>query len=128
VVREGADTFVVEVELAKDGPQGDKIASTLKSVEVGTDVDGELITSCVVMPAELQAHSGAEPKLSKNQQTMFSILHGAGQGGLTTEQWNEKARAVGIGVKRHADHYDIREALRDKSLVREFNGRWYVTN
>jgi hypothetical protein len=128
VTRDGADTVIVEVELAKDGPQGDRIASTLKAVEVGTDVDGK-ITSCVVMPEDVKVVTApGEPKLSKNQQTKFSILHAAGQGGLTTERWNEKARAVDIGVKRKADLYDIREALKSRNLVREFNGRWNVSN
>jgi hypothetical protein len=128
VRREGTEAFVVEVECAKDGPQGDRIASKLEVVEVGKDVDGETITSCVVQPADASIQTNSGPTLTKNQQTMFSLLQSAGQGGLSTEQWNEKARGVGIGVKRHADHYDIREALKSKTLVREFNGRWYVAS
>jgi hypothetical protein len=67
------------------------------------------------------------PKLTKNQQTMYGLLHSAGQAGLTTEEWYEKTRGVGIGLKRHADLYDIREALRSKSLVHEYAGRWNIT-
>ena len=66
------------------------------------------------------------PKLTKNQQTMFSLLHGAGQAGLTTEQWYEQARAVDIGTKRKADLYDIRAALKSKGLVREYGVRWNI--
>ena len=34
----------------KDGDsEGQVVASTLKSIEVGTDADGESITSCVVV-------------------------------------------------------------------------------
>ena len=47
---------------------------------------------------------------------MFSILHDAGECGLTTEQWNEHARDAGIGIKRKADLYDIRVALKSKGL------------
>ena len=57
---------------------------------------------------------------------MFSILRAAGATGLTTEQWNEKARAVDIGIKRKADLYDIREALRSKGVVRHYGERWNV--
>ena len=39
---------------------------------------------------------------------MFSLLQRAGSGGLTTEEWNERARNEGIGVNRKADLYDIR--------------------
>jgi len=66
----------------------------------------------------------AGPKLTKNQQTMYSILRDAGQGGLSAEQWNAKCREVGVGDKRKADIYDNRASLRDKHMVREFNGIW----
>jgi len=62
----------------------------------------------------------ANPRLTKNQETMLSILHGAGAAGLTTEQWNEQARSVDIGTKRKADLYDIREKLKSKELVRQY--------
>jgi hypothetical protein len=55
---------------------------------------------------------------------MFSILRGAGASGLTTEQWNERARNEGVGLTRKADLYDIREALKSKGLVRHYADRW----
>jgi len=45
---------------------------------------------------------------------MFSILHAAGARGLDLEQWNEQARAVGIGTKRPATLLDLRMALKAK--------------
>src|SRR5262245_52383583 len=124
VKRDASDAIVVEVEFLKDGPSGDIIASKLEVVEVGKDEDGEDITSCIIRPTEVSEPMNAGPKLTKNQQTMYSILRDAGQGGLTAEQWNEKLREVGIGVKRKADIYDNRASLLNKRLVREFNGRW----
>lgn len=49
VKRDGANNILVEVELMKDGAQGDIIASRLEVVTVGTDEDGEAITSCIVV-------------------------------------------------------------------------------
>jgi AAA domain len=49
VKRDGANNILVEVELMKDGAQGDIIASKLEVVTVGTDEDGDAITSCVVI-------------------------------------------------------------------------------
>jgi hypothetical protein len=49
VKRDGANNILVEVELMKDGAQGDIIASRLEVVTVGTDEDGDAITSCVVI-------------------------------------------------------------------------------
>jgi hypothetical protein len=127
VRRDAAGNVIVEVEYMKDGPEGDIIANRLEVVEVGTDEDGDPISSCVVVPVEGQAATVAsEPKLTANQKTMFSILHAAGAAGLTTEQWYDRAREAGLGVKRKADLYDLREALRAKKLVRCYGDRWTV--
>jgi hypothetical protein len=109
----------------KDGAEGAVIASRLETAELGLDDDGDPITSCVVVPVERTALPAAdEPRLSRNQQTMFSILYDAKR--LTLEQWNEKTREAGIGVKRKADLVDIRTALKAKGLVCETMDCWMV--
>ncbi len=52
VRRDAADNIVVEVELAKDGPQGAQVVSSLDVVEVGRDEDGEAMTSCVIIASD----------------------------------------------------------------------------
>jgi hypothetical protein len=127
IKRDSAGNIEVTVEHMKDGAQGDKICSRLEPVEVGIDEDGEAITSCVVVPAEINDSSDATgPKLSRNQQTMFSILHDAGERGLSTEVWNERAREAGIGTQRKADLYDIRAALKAKRVIRQTMTGWAV--
>jgi hypothetical protein len=49
VSRDTADNILVKVELMKDGAQGDVIGSKLETVTVGTDEDGDPITSCIVV-------------------------------------------------------------------------------
>jgi hypothetical protein len=126
VKRDAAGNVVAEVEWMKDGPEGDVIVSKLDAVEVGIDDDGEPITSCVVEPVDITATAPAEPKLTKNQQTMFAVLHTAGSAGLSTDEWNERARSAGLGVNRKADLYDFREALKSKGRVRQYGHRWTV--
>jgi len=126
VKRDASDAILVEVEFQKDGAAGDIIASKLEVVEVGKDEDGEVISSCVIRPAEISEPTATGPKLSKNQQTMFSLLQSAGASGLTTERWYEMARNEGIGVKRKADLYDIRETIKSTGLVRQYGDRWNV--
>ena len=110
---------------ADDSEEGAQIAFTLESVVVGTDVDGNQTTAPVVLAADQQSlATPGGPKLTKNQQTMYSLLHTAGQGGLSTEEWNEKARAEGLGIKRKADLYDIRAALSSKGLIRQTPNGW----
>jgi hypothetical protein len=109
---------------ANDSEEGERIAFTLESVEIGPET-----TAPVVVPAEDQPRvTTSEPRLTKNLQTMFSLLHAAGQTGLTTDEWNEQARAQGIGVKRRADLYDFRESLKAKGLVRPYADRWNVAS
>ncbi|MGA8969473.1 MAG: hypothetical protein WB499_09640 [Pseudolabrys sp.] len=94
---------------ANDSEDGAQVAFTLESVVVGTDADGNQTTAPVVRAADQQSPVASDgPKLTKNQQTMFSLLRTAGPGGFTTEQWNERAGNKGVGVKRKADLYDIR--------------------
>ena len=52
VKRETDGTITVELELAKDEPQGIVVANRLETVVVGTDEDGDDIVSCVIVPAE----------------------------------------------------------------------------
>lgn len=125
VKRDIGGTITTTVEWLKDGAEGDQVHSRLDVVELGDDQDGEAITSCVIEPAKV-SQLGTPSKLSKNQQTMLSILTEAGAGGLTVEEWNDKARVEGIGVNRRADLRDNRVALKAKSLVYEFNDRWYA--
>jgi AAA domain len=124
VRRDSSDAIIVEVEFLKDGAAGDIITSRLVPMDVGKDSDDETISSCVIEPYDVPKAVEVGPKLSKNQQTMFSLLHGAGPTGLTTERWNEMAREVDIGIKRKADLYDIRESLKGKNLVRQYGDRW----
>ena len=54
VSRDAGGNIVMTVEYMKDGPEGDRIVSRLEQIEVGEDEDGEPITSCVVVPADLE--------------------------------------------------------------------------
>jgi hypothetical protein len=53
VRRDAEANVVATVEFMKDGPEGDEIVSFLEQTAVGTDEDGEDITSCVVRPSGL---------------------------------------------------------------------------
>ena len=59
------------IEHMKDGPAGAVIASKLESVNLGTDIDGDSITSCIIAPSEAGA---AGAKLTKVQRFAFDLL------------------------------------------------------
>jgi hypothetical protein len=52
VKRDSSGTIVTEVEHMKDGAEGEQTFSKLEVVEVDTDEDGDVITSCVIEPTD----------------------------------------------------------------------------
>jgi hypothetical protein len=123
VTRDLAKNILVEIEFMKDGEGCEAIISKLESVEVGTDQDGETITSCVVVPSEAVAPEHRGTRLTPNQQTMLDVLVRAGRP-LTAEEWAELASEAGLGGKRRAWSWDLRNALQKKGLVYEGVNGW----
>jgi hypothetical protein len=58
-------------EHMKEGEAGAVLASTLERVDLGSDDDGDEISSCVVVASEAGA---AGPKLTKTQRFAFDAL------------------------------------------------------
>jgi hypothetical protein len=118
VKRDAADNIVVTVEWMKDGPEGDQIVSLLEPIKVGLDVDGDKITSCVIVPVEGAAASAAQKgkakRLSKGAQTALRALTEAldevgsvppasnhipsNVRTVTVDQWRQYAYARGIST------------------------------
>ena len=127
VKKNGNGEVETVVEYMKDGSDGLKLISRLDVIEVGTDENGDPITSCVVIPIEeTKQAEPAGPRLTKNERTMLTLLREAGSQGLTKVEWNERARAIGIGTNRRQDLYDIRRALQEKGLICEGIHGWFV--
>jgi hypothetical protein len=122
VVKAG-DVRTGTVVKANDSEEGERVTFALKSVVIGHNEDGDT-TAPVVIPADAQPIGESIPRLTKNQQTLFQILHAAGERGLTLDDWNAKAREAGLGTNRRADLHDWREALKSKGLVYEHNNGW----
>lgn len=115
------------VTKANDLPEGPLFSFKSEMHEFGTDEDGDPISVNIVAETDqIATAKSTEPKLSENQRVMFRLLHDTGQTGFTTEEWSDAARAVGIEKKQR--HYEIRMALKDKGMVREYGGRWFVSN
>jgi AAA domain len=123
-VLKGDSVRTATVVKANDSEEGEQVAFDLESVSISQD--GQT-TAPIVVPATIpDASASTGPKLTKNQQSMFSLLYEAGPNGLTTDEWNSKARDAGLGVTRKADLYDFRAALKGKGLVKDYCGRWSV--
>ncbi len=118
------------VTKANDAPEGPLFSFKSEVHEFGTDEDGDLITVNIVSSEEVSqvATPPREPKLTLNERTLFAILHKATSQRLTLEDWNNKARAAGIGIKRKATLTDIHNSLLDKKLVRNCGDVWHAAH
>jgi AAA domain-containing protein len=123
------DVKTATVTDANDLAEGKLFSFGSQRYVFGIDEDGDDDSVYIVGPDTFfgEAERAAPPpsaKLTPNQQTMFTILWNAGQGGLTVEEWNRQAKEAGLGVGRPATLYDLRDKLKDKSLVYEYAGLW----
>jgi KaiC/GvpD/RAD55 family RecA-like ATPase len=92
VKRNTADNIVVEVEFMRDGPEGERVVSRLEQIQVGTDADGDPITSCVVMPVDGPQTATARHGLSQRCSDALAALDGcAGADGFAeVYAWREE--------------------------------------
>ena len=118
----------VTIYKANELPEGPLMRFKMEPYSTGlSDEDGDPVEVWIAGPDKLAgAPRQRQNKLTKNQQTLFAILHDAGGVGLTSEEWNDKARDVGIGTGRRADLYDNRCALQTRKLVYQSGGKWFV--
>jgi AAA domain-containing protein len=108
---------------ANDSEEGERVSFQLESVVVGEDGT----TAPVVVPVlEPKAPTAPEAKLNDNQEAMLRLLRDAGARGLSTDDWNARARDTGIGLRRKATLHNLKEQLRDRGLVRKYNDIWHA--
>jgi hypothetical protein len=112
VTRDAADNVVAEVELSKDGPSGEQFVSKLEPIDVGINDDGEMETTCLVIPVDakpvplMKKERGPsdQAKLVRTALAEAILAHGvenpvipAGLKGVDIEEWREECYRRGIG-------------------------------
>lgn len=138
-----ANTVVLTVEYQKDGAEGEEIASRLELVEVGTDDDGDPITSMVVEPIEGYVAPVTETKLSNKLRIALEVLfrgindYGetlpasfslpAQTQGITVERWREMLISAGeinpdAANPRSAFKNTIKDPLKVRNKIADKDG------
>jgi hypothetical protein len=79
VKRDNEGLIIATVQCMKDGGDGDNITSSLRVIDVGTDDNGQTISSCVIEPADNTPASKSKPKkkLSPKDQIALDTLNRA---------------------------------------------------
>ena len=148
VTRDGENVFV-KVEFMKDGQEGDTIASRFEVVEVGTDEDGEPITSGVMVESEAKRAKTTKKgrSLSKGAKVALTALQEAvaeaGEQAPTSnhipaharvvslELWRKYAYARGISGSEDADARRMAfkrgaEGLFAEGIVGTWDGKCWI--
>jgi hypothetical protein len=71
VERDKDGVITATVEHMKDAEAGIVLASKLERIELGTDPDGDVLSSCIIVPTDVPIKG---PKLSKTNALAFNIL------------------------------------------------------
>ncbi len=82
VRKDATDNIVAELELSKDGETGLQFVSRLKIVEIGSDQDGDPITSCVIEALDATAaapKASAKGRMSDVEMTKRAIVDAYGR-------------------------------------------------
>jgi hypothetical protein len=115
---------IARVEWMKDGDEGDEIVSVLEKVVVGTDEDGEEITSCVVEPCEPEPFDDSA-QLRGGELAALAILRElATRGRVLDTEWRAACVASGKlarsdNPETHGKAYErARKGLTDKRAVK----------
>jgi hypothetical protein len=123
----GDEIKTATVTKANDAPEGQLFSFKSEVFDFGPDEDGDPRTVNIVSAEECSSapapHSKG-PRLTETQEAMLRLLRDAGPQGLSGDDWNAKARDAGIGVNRRSTLVNLKGQLRDKGLVREYNGIW----
>lgn len=125
----GDEIKTATITKANDAAEGALFSFKSEVHEFGADEDGDPITVNVVSSDEVSLQSATksrEPKLTESQEAMLRLLRDAGSSGLSTADWNTRARDIGIGVNRKATLHNLKAQLKDRNLVREYNDVWQV--
>ena len=111
VIQSENGIITAEIKKQRDGQKGDKFCFVLESVELGKDEDGDLITSCVLIPTE-------EPPAQKlkgsggRQARALTILHN-----LLTEHGEPGVPKKGMTELVFVRLDDFRTALKDGNII-----------
>jgi AAA domain/Bifunctional DNA primase/polymerase, N-terminal len=71
IAKDKEGLVVATIEHMKDGPSGAVLANKLESISLGTDIDGDPITSCIITPTSTEA---VPPKLPKGADLALEVL------------------------------------------------------
>ena len=141
----GVDGSVASVTKQRELEVAGEFGFTLETLEIGTNLRGKPVTSCVVIPSDVSMRKRAKRPSGKNQKVIYKALTKAvvdiGEGrsgpehpfvrGVTVEDWQKYAYPMMAGESRHKSTAFIRafEGLIESEFIGHYDGFvWAISN
>ena len=117
------------VEKARDGTAGDMFGFKLDVVELGTDEDGDIMITCIVMPADSLTRKKRRKQLSGAATVALKALNEAmlDDGEHLPETSTIPGGVLGVTIDRWRRQFQIRYGDRETSTVRQAFNRARTT-
>ena len=145
-VSRDATTRIATAHLNKqrDGATGPLLNFNLKVIELGTDADGDVITSCVIEPTDRKPAKITTPKQRRALDVLNNVLvdHGkhapdavhypAGTQTVPVDLWREHLFKAGVldqnASNPRVDFKRLKDKLAERGLIGEWNGLMWAVN
>ena len=152
----GADTVIevsqdpatkiatVHLNKQRDGATGELLNFTLKVIELGTDADGDPITSCVIEATDAKPAKSTTPKQHRALDALNNVLadHGqrapdathypAGIQVVPVDLWRQQLFQAGVleqnASNPRADFRRLKDQLAERGLIGEWNNLMWAVN
>ena len=144
-VSKDATTKIATVHLNKqrDGATGELLNFSLKVIELGTDADGDPITSCVIEATDAKPAKTTTPKQRRALDALHNVLADHGQRApdathypatqvVPVDLWREQLFKAGVleqnASNPRADFKRLKDQLAERGLISEWNSLMWAAN
>ena len=139
-------TKIATADLIKqrDGATGPLLNFNLRVIELGTDADGDAITSCVIEPTDKKPAKSTTPKQRRALDVLSNVTadHGqpapdavhypAGAQTVHVDLWRENLFKAGVldpnASNPRADFKRLKDQLAERGLIGEWNNLMWAVN
>ena len=128
VKKDGTTGLFMEVEKQKDGPDGEVFRFTKEALSLPDGRQSCLVRFDGLATATEAAVNDNQPALSQAQQAMVGIIEtlDSDEQGAPWEDVRKALKDLGIGGNRSSGLADIKKALLEKAVIRQFGDRLFL--
>ncbi len=140
----GTDVATVNLNKQRDGATGELLNFNLKVIELGTDADGDPITSCVIEATDRKPAKTTTAKQRRALEALNNVVVDHGQPApdathypakaqvVPVDQWRQQLFNAGVldqsAANPRADFKRLKDQLAERGLIGEWNSLMWAVN